>query len=76
MRGAATVARQALGYSRLGLVMHPALVNGVAGMVSTRDGAPFSVGAVTVRDRRIVAIDILADPARLRRVDLSVVDQG
>jgi hypothetical protein len=37
-RGAVAVARQALGYSRLGLVMRPVLVNGAAGVVSTRDG--------------------------------------
>jgi RNA polymerase sigma factor (sigma-70 family) len=74
VRGAAEVASQALGYSRLGLLMQPALINGAAGLVSTRDGETFSVGGVTVRDRRIVAIDILADPARLRRLDLTVLD--
>src|SRR5918992_1202639 len=35
VRGATTVARQALGYSRIGLVLHPALVNGAVGMVTT-----------------------------------------
>ena len=74
VRGAAAVANQALGYSRLGLLMQPALINGAAGLVSTRDGEPFSVGGFTVRDRRIVAIDILADPERLRRLDLTVLD--
>ena len=39
-----------------------------------RDGEPFSVGAVTVRGKRIVAMDILADPARLRRLDLTILD--
>jgi hypothetical protein len=74
VRGAAAVAGQALTYSRLGLVMHPALVNGAVGAVSTRDGEPFSVGGITVRNRRIVAIDILADPERLRRFDLTILD--
>jgi RNA polymerase sigma factor (sigma-70 family) len=74
VRGAAAVAGQALGYSRIGLLIQPALVNGVAGLVSTRDGRPFSVGAFTVRDRRIVAMDILADPARLRELDLTILD--
>jgi RNA polymerase sigma factor (sigma-70 family) len=74
VRGAANVAGQALTYSRLGLVIRPALVNGAAGAVSTLDGEPFSVGAVTVRDRKIVAIDIIADPARLRRLDLTILD--
>ncbi len=74
VRGATAVAGQALAYSGLGLIVRPALVNGAAGVVSTRDGAPFSVGGVTVRGRRIVAIDILADPERLRRLDLAVLD--
>ena len=74
VRGAAAVAGQALGYSRIGLLLQPALINGVAGLVSTRDGEPFSVGAFTVRDRRIVAMDILADPARLRALDLTILD--
>jgi RNA polymerase sigma factor (sigma-70 family) len=73
-RGAAAVAGQALTYSRLGLVMHPALINGAAGGVSTRDGRPFSVGGFTVRHGKIVEIDILADPERLRRLDLTVLD--
>ena len=74
VRGAAAVAGQALTYSRLGLLMHPALINGAAGLVSTRNGEPFSVGGFTIKDRRIVAIDILADPARLRQLDLAVLD--
>ena len=74
VRGAAAVAGQALTYSRLGLLMRPALINGAAGLVSTREGEPFSVGGFTVRDRKIVAIDILADPARLRNLDLAVLD--
>ena len=75
VRGAERVARQARGYSRLGLLVQPALVNGVAGAVSTLDGEPFSVGGFTVRDGRIVAIDILADRERLQRLDLSILDR-
>jgi RNA polymerase sigma factor (sigma-70 family) len=73
VRGAASVAGQSLTYSRLGLHMRPALVNGVAGLVSTRDGEPFSFGAFTVRGRKIVEIDFLADPERLRRLDLTIL---
>jgi RNA polymerase sigma factor (sigma-70 family) len=74
VRGAEEVAGQAVTFGRLGLVAQPALINGAAGLVSTRDGKPFSVGGFTVRDRRIVEIDILADPARLRRLDLRILD--
>jgi RNA polymerase sigma factor (sigma-70 family) len=74
VRGAETVASQAVMYSRLGLQVKPALINGAAGMVSLRDGKPFSVAGVTVRDGRIVAMDILADPERLRQLDLTILD--
>jgi RNA polymerase sigma-70 factor (ECF subfamily) len=73
-RGAETVAGQALLWSRVGLTTRRALINGAAGVVSLRDGQPFSVGAVTVRDGRIAEIDILADPDRLRQLDLTVLD--
>jgi hypothetical protein len=53
--------------------IQPALVNGVVGVVATLDGEPFSVGALTVRGGKIVAIDFLADPERLRQLDLSIL---
>jgi RNA polymerase sigma factor (sigma-70 family) len=74
VRGAEVVAGQAVSFGSMGLLVRPALVNGVAGAVSTLDGEPFSVGALTVRDGRIVEIDILADPARLRQLDLTILD--
>ncbi len=72
--GAAAVARQALGYARLGLDIRPALVNGVAGAVAFRHGRPFSIGAVTVRNGKIVELDFLNDPERLRQADLAILD--
>jgi RNA polymerase sigma factor (sigma-70 family) len=74
VRGAEAVASRATSYSRLGLLVLPALVNGAAGAVSFRDGEPFSVGGVTVRGGRIVELDILADPERLARLDLALLD--
>jgi RNA polymerase sigma factor (sigma-70 family) len=71
VRGAAAVAGQAIAYS--GLDLRPVLINGVAGIVTFRDG-PFSVGAFTVRDGRIVELDFLADPERLRQLDLTILD--
>jgi RNA polymerase sigma-70 factor (ECF subfamily) len=75
IRGARAVAGQALGYAQLGLLTQPALINGVAGAVSTLDGEPFSVAAFTVREGKVVALDILADPERLRRLDLTVLER-
>jgi RNA polymerase sigma factor (sigma-70 family) len=74
VRGAAAVIGQAMFYSQLGLVMKPALINGAVGLVTTRDGQPFSVGAFTVRHGRIVEMDWLADQERLRELDLTILD--
>ena len=73
-RGAAAVARQALGYARIGLELRPALINGVPGAVAFRDGKPFSIGAVAIRNGKIVELDFLNDPERLRQVDLTILD--
>jgi RNA polymerase sigma factor (sigma-70 family) len=74
VRGAEAVASQALSYSQLDLFVRPALVNGAAGLVATLNGKPFSVGGFTVRGGKIVEIDILADPARLAELDLTILD--
>jgi RNA polymerase sigma-70 factor (ECF subfamily) len=73
LRGAEAVAGQAQMYSRLGLVVHAALINGAVGAVTTRDGRPFSVGAVTVRNGKIVEMDWLADPERVAQLDLTIL---
>ena len=74
IRGAENVARRAARFARLAPYVRPALVNGVAGVVVTPKGRPFSVMGFTVTDGRIVAIDALADPERLRTLDLTVLD--
>jgi ketosteroid isomerase-like protein len=74
IRGAAAVAGQARSYAQMGLDIRPALINGVAGAVAFRDGRPFSIGAVTVKDGRIVELDFLGDPERLRELDLTILD--
>jgi RNA polymerase sigma-70 factor (ECF subfamily) len=75
IRGAETVARTALSFSRLDLYIQPAVINGAAGTVTTRDGLPFAVAGFTIRGGRITEIDILADPERLARLDLAVLDR-
>jgi RNA polymerase sigma factor (sigma-70 family) len=74
VRGSTAVAGLASAYSQLGLVLRPALINGAVGIVAVRDGRPFSVGGLTVSGGRIVSIDILADPERLRDLDLTILD--
>jgi RNA polymerase sigma-70 factor (ECF subfamily) len=76
VRGAVAVAGQALVFHQPLKWIHPALVNGVAGIVVAPEGRPFSVIAFTVRDGKIVAIEALADPARLARLNLREVIAG
>ena len=45
-----------------------------AGGVALRDGEPFSVAALTIRGGKIVAMDFLNDPERLRRLDLTILE--
>jgi RNA polymerase sigma-70 factor (ECF subfamily) len=61
-------------FARLSPFVRPALINGAAGVVVAPHGRPFSVMAFTVRDGKIVAIDGLADPDRLKELDLTVLD--
>jgi RNA polymerase sigma-70 factor (ECF subfamily) len=73
LRGIEAVAGQAQMYSRLELIINPALVNGAVGAVATSNGRPFSIGAVTVRDGKIVEMDFITDPERLAQLDLTLL---
>jgi RNA polymerase sigma factor (sigma-70 family) len=66
LRGAVAVARSARAVP--GTVLHPALVNGAAGVFITRRGRPYAVMGFTVSRGRIVEIDVIADPERAARV--------
>ncbi|MET9958565.1 RNA polymerase sigma factor SigJ [Streptomyces sp. NPDC006326] len=71
LNGASRVASQALTFRRMSPFVRPALVNGAAGAVVIADGHPLSVMAFTVTAGRITAIDVVADPERLRALDLT-----
>jgi len=73
VRGAREVARRAQTFSRTGLLRHPALVNGAAGLVCTLEGKPFSVLAFTVTAGKIAEIYVLHDPERLGQLDLTAL---
>jgi RNA polymerase sigma-70 factor (ECF subfamily) len=70
LRGAQAVASQAVSFARLGLSVRRALVNGAPGVVTFVDGEPYTVLGFTVAGGRIVEMNILADPARVRGLDL------
>jgi RNA polymerase sigma-70 factor, ECF subfamily len=73
-RGARVIAGQAMSYGRVGVEVRMVLVNGALGVVTTHNGELYSVSGVTVRNGKITHIDILADPDRLRRLDLTMLD--
>jgi hypothetical protein len=62
-------------FPKSGLSNQLVLVNGHLGFVSRRpDGRPFAVLGFTIAGGKVVEIDILADPERLRRLDLSAIE--
>ena len=81
IHGAEAVARQALTglarvISRPGLRLHPALVNGAAGVIVTMRGRPVTVVGFTVAGGRIVEIDAIADAERVRRITAAALGDG
>jgi RNA polymerase sigma-70 factor (ECF subfamily) len=76
IHGAAAVARQALMFANPTAQLHPARVNGAAGVVVTVAGRPFAVMGFTVAEGKIVEIDAIADPERVRRIAAAVLADG
>ncbi|HVC35252.1 MAG TPA: RNA polymerase sigma factor SigJ [Chloroflexota bacterium] len=73
IHGAAAVARQALTGALRAAHLRRALVNGAAGVVVTVGGRPFAVMGFTVAEGKIVGIDAIADPERVRRIAAAVL---
>jgi RNA polymerase sigma factor (sigma-70 family) len=71
VRGSAPVAKTFAGRAR---AAQPALVNGAAGLVWAPGGRPRVVFGFTITGGKIVQIDMVADPERLRQLDLKVPD--
>ncbi|MEE2852382.1 MAG: sigma-70 family RNA polymerase sigma factor [Actinomycetota bacterium] len=68
--GASSVAQLARSYAGPEREVRSATVNGAAGAVIFLAGRAAAVMGFVVRDGRIRAIDVLADPARIARLDL------
>ena len=78
VRGATAVAGQAeaFSFSKLGLSIEIVLVNGNVGLLARRaDGRLFSVIGFTIANGKIAEMNILADPDRLSRLDLSAIER-
>jgi RNA polymerase sigma-70 factor, ECF subfamily len=72
LRGAAAVAHEALTYSRAARIARPVLVDGSAGFVVAPRGRLRIAIRCTVREGKITAMDVIADPPHLRRLTLAV----
>ena len=68
VKGATAVAAQTGQFAHLAQFARPMLVNDGPGFLVMRDREPVVLIGMTVRDGKIVEIDILADPGRLRRL--------
>ncbi|TDD33535.1 sigma-70 family RNA polymerase sigma factor [Actinomadura sp. KC06] len=73
-RGAGAVAREIQLFGRRARHAEPALVDGRAGAVVAPHGRLLLALAITVRDGRVAEYELIADPGRLRRLDLAVLD--
>jgi RNA polymerase sigma factor (sigma-70 family) len=71
IRGVAAVAEHARPIP--GAQLHPVLVNGTPGVIITVRGRPFAIMGFTVAGGRIVEIDAIADPGRVRRIATAVL---
>jgi hypothetical protein len=76
VHGATRVAGSAITFRKhaTGLTGRPALVDGTPGIVNVVGERVMSVMSFTITGGRIAEIDILADPERLNRLDLSALD--
>ena len=70
VHGSAEVAGTFSGRAR---AVRPALVNGAAGAVWLQRGQPRMVFGFTISGGKVAAIDMLADPGHIRRLDLVVL---
>jgi RNA polymerase sigma-70 factor, ECF subfamily len=74
VRGAPAVGKNALAFSGRARFAQVGLVNGVPGIVVAPRGRLLTVLRFAIRHSRIVEIDVVADPQRLRQLNLGVVN--
>ncbi|MFI6214186.1 sigma-70 family RNA polymerase sigma factor [Nocardia brasiliensis] len=73
VRGAQAVARETVLLQRRSRVAALALVDGAVGLVVAPRGKLLLALVVTVRAERVAGYEVIADPARLRALDLGVL---
>lgn len=75
VRGAANWAKGAVAYSRLVGAVQPALVNGTPGLVFAPGGRLARVLTFKIVGEKIVEFEVIANPERLKQLNLSVLDE-
>ena len=75
VRGAQAVAEQALANAGRGGHAQVALVNGTPGILVGRGGRLALVLSLTIQDEKITAIDVIADPSHLGRLDFGILER-
>lgn len=73
IRGARNWATGALAFSKIARQVQPALVNGSVGLVWAPRGRLRRVLTCTIVSGKIVSVDVIADPERLRSLDLAIL---
>jgi RNA polymerase sigma-70 factor, ECF subfamily len=74
IRGARTWASQAIVFGRMARSLQSMLVDGSVGVILAPRGRLIRALNVTIAGDRIVQLEIIGDPARLRQLDLAVLD--
>jgi RNA polymerase sigma-70 factor (ECF subfamily) len=72
MRGAATVAKMFSGRAKTAL---PALIDGDVGLVLAPGGPPRAAIAFTIEEGKIVEIDLIGDPKRMREFKFTMLER-
>ncbi|BDM71595.1 DNA-directed RNA polymerase sigma-70 factor [Streptomyces nigrescens] len=74
VRGARAVAGETVALARNARFAAPALIDGTMGIVVAPHGRLLLALTVRVEDERVAAYEVIADPARLRRLTLAAPD--
>jgi RNA polymerase sigma-70 factor (ECF subfamily) len=74
VRGAAVWAKQAVAFGHMARLVRPALVNGAIGVVMAARGRLSRALTFKIANGKITEIEVIADPARLGELDVSIVD--
>jgi RNA polymerase sigma factor (sigma-70 family) len=74
IRGAAIYAKQAVAFGHMARLARPVLVNGAVGIVWAPQGRLLRALRLTFTNGKIAGIEVIADPARLAELELSIVE--